>query len=262
MSLHLDANATRIVIPGTSDFSRKEDFDHALASIERQHYCFLPAHKMKVLVGAESLHLQSHWRAFQESWDRLGQDHFMRDGGRYRKRRHAVYSARASGTPMYREPDQPHYQSRIYNPLNGGIARHYLPIEETTAVNPVFTRLMSLCSTLFGHLRPEYHWHIEVHQFRIEATGLSDGRPTPEGVHRDGVDFVFMLMVHRQNVIGGETEIYNLDGIRLDRFTLTEQWDAAIVNDRLVRHGVTPIFQIDARQPGIRDVLVVTFRCA
>lgn len=69
-----------------------------------------------------------------------------------------------------------------------------------------------------------------------------------------------MLMVRRQNVVNGETGIYSRDGVRLDHFTLADEWDAAIVNNQMVRHGVTPIIQIDMKVPGIRDVLVITFR--
>lgn len=230
------------------------------ARIERQHYCFLPARKTRVLLGYDGRPVQTSWQEFSDSWQRLGLDEYMRDGGRYRKRRHAVYSAQASSNILHREPNQPHYQSLDYNQLNGGIARHFLPIEDAVSSNPVLVRILRLCCDIFGRLRPENHWHIEVHQFRIEAVGLSEAHPTPEGIHRDGVHFVLMLLVRRQNVVNGETGIYILTGSRLDRFTLVDEWDAAIVDDQKVKHGVTPIIQLDTRVPGIRDVLVVTFR--
>lgn len=260
MSQHLDMNNAGNAKLEVPVFSLKERIDYVLARIERQYYCFLPARKMMALIDAGHPQLQGSWAAFQGGWDRLGQDNYMQDGGRYRKRRHAVYSAMTSGTPIHREPNQPHYQSLDYNPLNGGVARHYLPIQDEIIANPVFVKMMWLCSKIFGQLRPEYHWHIEVHQFRIETFGLSDAFPTPEGVHRDGVDFVFMLMVRRKNVIGGETGVYRLDGTPLDQFTLADEWDGALVNDRKVQHGVTPILQLDTSHLGFRDVLVITFR--
>ena len=36
------------------------------------------------------------------------------------------------------------------------------------------------------------------------------GQPTPEGMHRDGVDWVLVLMVRRENIKSGETTIYDL----------------------------------------------------
>lgn len=38
-----------------------------------------------------------------------------------------------------------------------------------------------------------------------------------------------------------------------------QPFDAAIVNDERVMHGVTPIVQLDETQAAYRDVLVVTF---
>jgi hypothetical protein len=229
------------------------------SSIVQYGYSFLPGRKTRALMPARGAD-DAAWQEFSESWNRLGLDQYMRDGGRYRSRRHAVYSALSTSDYAHREPNQPHYQSLDYNHLNGGIARHYLPIEDVFANNAVFLGILGLCCKTFGRLRPKANWHIKVHQFRIEANQLCSAQPTPEGVHRDGVHYVLMMMVKRQNIINGETDIFNADGARLGRFLLADAWDAAIVDDEQVRHGVTPIVQLDTTQPGLRDVLVITFR--
>jgi len=41
---------------------------------------------------------------------------------------------------------------------------------------------------------------------------------------------------------------------------LTNPFDAALVDDARVAHGVTPVSPLDPSRPGHRDVLVVTFR--
>jgi hypothetical protein len=74
------------------------------------------------------------------------------------------------------------------------------------------------------------------------------------------VDHVLVLLVGRRNVQSGMTTIHDLDGRTLGSFTLTEPLDAALVDDRRVMHGVTPVEPVDPREPGFRDVLVVTFR--
>ena len=99
-----------------------------------------------------------------------------------------------------------------------------------------------------------------MHQFRIEAREGEAGRPTPEGLHRDGVDYVLVLLVNRRNIVSGRTSIHALDGRTLGQFTLTEPLDAALVDDARVAHGVTAVEAIDATQPAYRDVLVVTFK--
>lgn len=101
--------------------------------------------------------------------------------------------------------------------------------------------------------------HVEVHQFRTYAS-QREVSPTPQGVHRDGVNFIFMMMVNRVNVINGEIHLYDLDGRLLRQHTLVNEMEAAIVNDEHVMHGVTPILQLDPGQPAFRDVLVVTFK--
>ena len=105
-------------------------------------------------------------------------------------------------------------------------------------------------------------WHVEVHQFRIEARPDVKGLPTPEGLHRDGVDYVLVLLVNRQNIGSGTTTIHGLDRRLLGSFTLTEPCDAALVDDARVFHGVTPVEPVDLDLPAYRDVLVVTFRRA
>lgn len=85
------------------------------------------------------------------------------------------------------------------------------------------------------------------------------GLRAPEGNHRGNVNFVLVMMVKRSNIASGTTTIFDLDERRLDSFTLTEPFDAAIVNDERCLHGVTPVVQLDPAQPAYRDVLVVTF---
>jgi hypothetical protein len=202
------------------------------------------------------------FEGFAASWDDLGVDTYMADGGRYRRRRHAVFTAAAGG--IVRKPHQPHYQSRDYNALNGGIERWFAPVTEAIAEHPAMRAILGFCFTLFDGLTPQAtrpaRWHVETHQFRIETRADAAGKPTPEGMHRDGVDWVLVLLIRRQNVAQGETTIHGLDKTLLGSFTLTEPLDAAIVDDGRVYHGVTPVVPLDAALPAYRDVLVVTFR--
>ncbi|MEO9191104.1 MAG: 2OG-Fe dioxygenase family protein [Acetobacteraceae bacterium] len=198
------------------------------------------------------------WAAFAASWDDLGLDTYMADGGRYRKRRHAVYAAGSDG--IGRKTHQAHYQSRDYNALNGGIARWFEPVRPEIGAGPTMTAVLATCRALFERLTPATRWHIETHQFRIEARAEQAGRPTPEGTHQDGVDHVLVLLVGRRNIREGVTAVTDLAGRTLGSFTLTEPLDAALVDDNRVMHGVTPVAPIDPAFPGYRDVLVVTFR--
>lgn len=199
----------------------------------------------------------SDWAEFAQSWNDMPVDRYMADGGRYRRRRHAVYAIDAGGAVL-RQPHQPHYQSRDYNSLNGGIARWFEPI---AAAGPGLLTILDFCTRVFGAAASgPRQWHVEVHQFRIEARAGEHGQPTPEGVHRDGVDFVMVLLIQRRNIARGVTGIFSPDGTPLGSFTLTAPFDAVLVDDNRVHHGVTAVEPIDPAEPAWRDVLVVTFR--
>jgi hypothetical protein len=228
--------------------------------LARAGYVFVAAEAMhQALAAAGEL---TDWGDFVASWDALDLDTYMADGGRYRRRRHAVFAATADGA-ISRQPHQAHYQTLNYNQLNGGIARWFSPVTDAIGDGASLTTILRFCHRLFGGLAPAVRaWHIETHQFRIEARSGEAGQPTPEGMHRDGVDYVLVLLIGRRNIASGTTTIHDLQRRLLGSFTLTHPFDAALVDDARVYHGVTPVEPLDPALPAHRDVLVVTFRSA
>ena len=101
------------------------------------------------------------------------------------------------------------------------------------ATGASMTTILETCRALFERLAPTRDWDIQVHQFRIEARSGAAGQPTPEGMHRDGVDYVLVLLVGRRNIQSGVTSIEGTDGRNLGSFTLAEPCDAAWVDDQL-----------------------------
>jgi hypothetical protein len=226
-------------------------------AVRRDGYAFAQAADIRALLSGVPSAAPPGWASFADSWNDLRPDEYMADGGRYRLRRHAVLSA-GPGAPRL-EPAQPHYQSRDYNALNGGVARWFEPVAPDVIAGPTMARVLGLGCGVFGRLMPGASWKIELHQFRIEAKAGVPGLPTPEGVHRDGVDFALVMLVRRENVASGTTTVHDLEGKLLGGFTLTEPFDAAIVDDNRVTHGVTPVVPLDPSRPAYRDVLVATF---
>lgn len=225
-------------------------------ALTERGYIHVPAPEFRALLQSSD----ESWAQFAASWDRLGPDRFMADGGRYRSRRFAAFEA--CDETVIRKAHQPHFQSRDYNPLNGDIQRWFDPIAPETIDSPILCGIFRMFTPLFTMLdrrEPTTSWHCEAHQFRIETSPAELGRPTPEGLHRDGVDWVVVMLTGRQNVIEGTTEIGAPDGRPLGRFTLCDQGDTVILDDRRVRHGVTPIRAIAEGVPAYRDALVVTW---
>ena len=229
----------------------------AAETIRAQGHAFV---EPEALRGAAPGRLEGKaWAAFAGSWDDLRPDTYMADGGRYRLRRHAAFHA-APGGGIERLPNRPHYQTLHHNPLNGGLERWFEPVTDEIAGGEALMALLGASRAVFDRLSPGTDWLIEMHQFRIEARGEAQGKPTPEGMHRDGVDYVLVTLVGRHNVQGGVT------GIRVDgregeeSFTLEQPLDSVLLDDHRVWHGVTPVRPLDPALPGHRDVLVLTFR--
>lgn len=231
--------------------------DNVSTSITTSGFALARADTMRALLSATGS--LRDWSAFASSWDRLRVDTYMADGGRYRLRRYGAYVT-SPDRALTRAPHRPHYQPLDYNPLNGGVARWFDPIEDGPGASESLRSILTFGATLFQKLSgAPTPWHIEVHQFRIEARSGERGQPTPEGLHRDGVDYVLVLLVDRQNIASGVTSIHALDGPLLGQFTLTAPLDTALVDDARVAHGVTPVQPLDPGKPAHRDVLVATY---
>jgi hypothetical protein len=202
-------------------------------------------------------------QALAPSWDDLPPDTYLRDGGRYRRRRHACYVVGPDGVEA--APHRAHWQSLDYNALHGGMERWFEPVPGGIAAAPAWNALLSGLAGLCSRLRDESRWFVEAHQFRIDTAG-GIGRPTPEGAHRDGVDFVAVFLVAREGIKGGETRVFAADGPDGQRFTLTRPWSLLLLDDARVIHESTPITpegrpeDEEVAPRAHRDTLVLTFR--
>ena len=97
-------------------------------TLEAERFLFIDAAQVIETLSAIAQAPIGADQDFLDSWNRLEQDQYMADGGKYRKRRHAVYAIQNAGEQARLMPYQPHYQTLDYNPLNGGVARYFAPI--------------------------------------------------------------------------------------------------------------------------------------
>jgi len=191
----------------------------------------------------------------QPFWNDLPADAYLKDGGRYRFRRHSCFVAQGGG--LTQVPHRAHWQPLDYNALHGGIQRWFEPMAPQAVAQPGWSRMLLGLAGVASRLKGEQPWFIEAHQFRIDTTdGI--GRPTPEGAHRDGVDLVAVFLVGRQHIKGGESRVFEAQGPNGQRFTMSEPWTLLLLDDERVIHETTPI-QPDGEH-GHRDTLVVTLR--
>lgn len=219
--------------------------------LRQQGYAVLDAASM---CGLSGCHLPALAR-LRGLWADLPADAYLRDGGRYRRRRHASFVVQDG--QLTQAPHRAHWQPLEYNALHGGMQRLFEPMTSEVVAQPVWTQLLLWLATVCSALKGPQPWFIETHQFRIDTTdGI--GRPTPEGAHRDGVDLVAVFLVNREGVKGGETRVFDATGPSGQRFTLSEPWSALLLDDARVIHESTPIQPLATG--GWRDTLVVTLR--
>ncbi len=225
--------------------------DEVLRRMQERGYAVLEPRAMAEAagVGLDTL------GALLPSWERLGADQYLKDGGRYRRRRHSCFIIEAD--EVRQVPHRAHWQSLDYNALHGGMQRWFEPVEAAVAGDPAWRQLLRGLGRWCSALKGERPWYVEAHQFRIDTTdGI--GRPTPEGAHRDGVDFVAVLLLDRSGIKGGETRVFAAAGPDGQRFTLEAPWSLLFLDDERVIHESTPIQPLD--EQGHRDTLVLTFR--
>ena len=197
----------------------------------------------------------SNLQGLTQYWEGLPRDPYLKDGGRYRFRRHASYEI--VGEQLNVVSHRAHWQSVDYNALHGGIERWFEPIQTQLANDPAWQAILLGLAHVLNSLKPVKTWFVEAHQFRIDTTdGI--GRPTPEGAHRDGVDFVAVFLLNRVGIKGGETRIFDAGGSAGLRFTLAQPWSLLLMNDARMIHESTPIQPL--ADYGYRDTLILTYR--
>jgi len=227
--------------------------DTPAATIARQGFVHLSPAQLSALAATDVAALDS----LRPSWERLLPDGYLKDGGRYRCRRHSCFIHEPASGGLTQAPHRAHWQPLDYNALHGGIERMFEPVEPAVAADPAWRKLLIGLGRLFADVVPVERWFIEAHQFRIDTTD-GVGRPTPEGAHRDGVDFVAVVLVARHHLRGGETRVFQADGPQGIRFVMSEPWSAVLLDDQRMIHEATPI-QPDG-DDAHRDTLVLTYR--
>lgn len=220
-------------------------------AMTEQGFCLVPAQMVARIARAERQALE----AMGPYWNTLLADRFLKDQGKYRLRRHDSLVVKGGASQLV--PHRAHWQSLDYNALHGGLERLFEPIDASLSGSTVWQQLIGGVGAVLDQLSAPQTWYTEAHQFRINTVdGI--GRPTPEGAHRDGVDYVAVILVARESIKGGETRIFELSGNEGLRFTLKEPWSMLLLDDHRIIHETTPIQGL--KEMGHRDTLVLTYR--
>lgn len=202
--------------------------------------------------------------AFFNEWNALGEDNYLPNNAKYRKRRFGVVKYNVALDTIELLPHTSFFQSAEINSAAGGIQRVFAPLTDQIFHNAFFrylvrTDIEKFCSAGTSD-RDEMQgktWFINVHLMRIIGTAEEIGDPTPEGMHADGVDFIAMHLIHGQNYLGGESLIYNSDRELVFQRRLSAPMDSIYLNDRKMFHAASRVEPSDPGAPGIRDLLTL-----
>lgn len=242
------------------DLDQQLNAGQAVERLRAQGFCTLTPAATEALTGRTL----ADYEALRPFWEGLPPDLHLKDGGHYRFRRHGCFVQTLAPARLETMPHRAHWQPTTYNALHGGMERWFEPLQPELVAQPAWGALLTALGSLFARVRSpaQGRWYIEAHSFRID-TSDGVGRPTPEGAHRDGVDFVAVVFVGRAGVRGGETRVFDAAGPGGVRFTLEQPWTVLLLDDPRVVHESTPIQPEDpshVERKGHRDTLVLTYR--
>ncbi|MBD1557131.1 2OG-Fe dioxygenase family protein [Vibrio sp. S9_S30] len=147
------------------------------------------------------------------------------------------------------------FQTKDLNSYAGGLKRNFTPlsIESRHHIEEIVQTVVDS-----QHI-PQGNYSIGCHQIRIVAEEGAVGYPAPEGFHQDGFDYLAIYCVSLNNVNGATSLISPLeDENSIYEHTLLPG-EIMIVDDRQVKHFVTPITTKIPGREAKRDVFVITF---
>ncbi|MEU3609806.1 2OG-Fe dioxygenase family protein [Streptomyces sp. NPDC035033] len=198
------------------------------------------------------------WRRLAAHWDALVVDPYAAETGTRRLRRYGHFLLSSATGAIETMPHDVFVQPQDSNPLYVDVDRRFEPLTEEFRAGPVPAALIRMLGRVAAGLDDAGEWTVKMHPFRVVARADGEGRPTPEGRHKDGVTLVTSLLVGRENVTGGRSTVYDADGAELVSVTLDQPGTLLLSDDRATWHSVSPIRPLDPARPGHRDVLVTT----
>lgn len=203
----------------------------------------------------------SQMAALLAEYPTLPQDEFLPNGARYRFRRYGRFYFSPLDDELLPLPHVDYMQTKDINPLVGGIVRKFAPLTPQLVDNAFLHALIRFDFAQFPITAEQQRgaWQVDVHLIRIVAGDEAAGEPTPEGIHRDGAQFVTVHLAELENAEGGVATIYDEDRQPLQSFTLGSIMEAYFVNDERVLHGVTPIRPRVTGQQAVRSILTFDY---
>jgi hypothetical protein len=222
---------------------------------QEQFYRFIKGSEILEALQAKPVEINE----FKSYWHNLRQDRYVNNNIAARKRRIGKFKY-AKEKLKFIEGDNSFLQAKSINSLNGGNVRYFAETEKNFCSHILLEKIIEYVLKII----PVSNYNsvnINTHLFRVECSSQEKiSFPTPEGIHRDGHDFISQHLISRNNIFGGISGIYHLKYDRpVIHKQLYESFDTIILNDRVFRHDVSPIFPQQDKQLAYRDMLIIDY---
>lgn len=194
--------------------------------------------------------------SLQEVWTRLPHDPHLPEALSTRRRLHARFTYERQSSRLIRLPHGEYFQSRSANRLYGGRQRRFGPIDQSDLdSNPAIETAISACASALPVCYSKLHIHC--HLMRIVGLPELAGEPSPEGIHRDGFDYVSLHLINRINLDGGQSIVLSDDLMIATAPMLTKPFDTLVLDDRRFLHAALPFFV--SKGIGFRDMMLCSY---
>lgn len=239
-----------------SQITTTHDIRHDL---ETQHYSLIRSSELSIPDT-----LRQDWLSLAIDYASLPVDAYLPNNGKYRFRRYGRYYFMPSSEELLPLPHEDYFQSTDINSVTGGIVRKFAPLSDTIFSNKFLQELIRFDFRHFPiaeQLKTE-PWDVHVHLIRVTANAGESGHPTPEGMHKDGAEFVTVHLAELVNADGGAVTIYDNDKQELVSYQLDQVMDFYLFNDDMLWHKANPITPIDPAHQAVRSILTFDYHHA
>lgn len=174
-------------------------------------------------------------------------DPYIPAGYRYK----AMTRVRVRDGRVEEQPHGPLYQPADINTLQQGRSRTYAQLRDVHLLDAVILRFAELAGIDAEH-------EILVQAQRTHCVDGAVAEPAAEGFHRDGIDFLAIVCLSRENIRGGVTMLAKAPPAVPEFEQVLQPMQMLLVDDRAWFHYTSPITPEVSHLPANRDVILLS----
>ena len=191
-----------------------------------------------------------------QSFKKLSKDNYLKSEHCYRFR--AFSELNLNKSKIYIKENNNFFQKKEINHFAGNVSRKFKPIRKD-----IINTFIQITKELIYFLPNKTQQKAEVglHQIRITCDDDYVGYPVPEGWHKDGCNYVAIITLNFDNIVGGISRIRkNLINQNDVYNCFLEKNNFLLLNEKSYYHYTDPINVKNKKKSGYRDILVITFK--